>query len=202
MPSPPKPFTCFGPKSQVRRRGEEDPITGTIKPTWKVSKLHLKFGLTPKQVRTPRCHRVHHKRPAEISSNSCTPRRQHSMWGLLNSQHLGISMESGLTVYRNPCGRGNSTISDAKRRRAAWCLKTIPIPDKFDRQGRSCKCYVGSGPIKHIISREVAPMIYLLHKVNYLVYVVILTCCCVSPLPPWFTCQTDCGMLHQVIPAF
>lgn len=40
----------------------------TIKPQWKTSKLNVKFGLSPKEVRTPRCHRVHHKKPAEIRS--------------------------------------------------------------------------------------------------------------------------------------
>jgi hypothetical protein len=32
---------------------------------------------------------------------------------LLKNQQLGISMQSGHTVYRHPCGRGNSAISGA-----------------------------------------------------------------------------------------
>ena len=60
-------------------------------------------------------------------------------------------MESDLTVYRHPRGRGTSALSDAQR---ACSLKPNPILVKFDRQG-SLVCFlsVGLGIIKQIISR-------------------------------------------------
>jgi hypothetical protein len=60
----PPPFTIFGTKASRTQKPADKPRK--IKPQWKTSQLFLDFGLTPKMVRTPRCHRLKHKRPAEI----------------------------------------------------------------------------------------------------------------------------------------
>ena len=52
---------AFGAKAHGRQKADK-----TIKPQWKKSELFTKFGLTPEMVRTPRCHRLKHKQPAEI----------------------------------------------------------------------------------------------------------------------------------------
>jgi hypothetical protein len=66
-PPPPKPrtppFNTFGPKG-TRAKINDKPKQ--VKLQWKVSQLYTDFGLPPKMVRTPRCHRLKHKRPAEI----------------------------------------------------------------------------------------------------------------------------------------
>jgi hypothetical protein len=88
------------------------------------------------------------------------------------SRHLGISMESGLTVYRHPCGRGNSALSDAKRRCAVRQLNPNPRFVKCDRQGSLAFCMWASAPSNRssaaiFLSGEVAPMIYLQERLWY-----------------------------------
>ena len=57
----PPPFTAFGSTAHRRQKAEK-----TIKPQWKKGPVFIDFGLTPEKVRTPRCHRLKHKQPAEI----------------------------------------------------------------------------------------------------------------------------------------
>jgi hypothetical protein len=64
MGPPPPPFNTFGPKANQTHKIADK--AKKIKPQWKTSQLFLNFGLIPKMVRTPRCHRLKHKRPAEI----------------------------------------------------------------------------------------------------------------------------------------
>ena len=48
-------------------------------------------------------------------------------------------------IVNHPRGRGNSITCDAQRMCAVRSLQTTPTPIKFDRQGHSCKFFVGSG---------------------------------------------------------
>ena len=148
------------------------------------------------------------------SSKSCTPKRHDSMWGLLNNQQLGISMESGLTVYRHPCGKGNSAISGALRR--ARCLLSWNYHKSCQvwssRSFLQFVCALRPNQANHqqlCLSGERSHLWFtcardfvMLHKLILFVYVVDDTCCCFSTWPPWFPCLRDCDMLHKVIPPF
>ena len=68
----PLPFTTFGLAVNRKQRAAK-----TIKPQWKEGQLFKDFGLIPRMVRTPRCHRVKHKQPAEIRQ---TMRAFPKMW--------------------------------------------------------------------------------------------------------------------------